>query len=627
MDDWLIDSHKLIYHPERVAQWLDADTWEKAKHVYPIYFEITTSAACNHRCLAGDTPVNTIYGMTPIRELVGKNVPVLTYDGKDVFLSDAVNVRLIEHDAELMRVLFDDGTHIDCTPDHEFLLIKPGNHIRATEEIPTQAQDLSHGASVRAVRHTPNDAGYITTHWGRRGRRMRSRIVMDYLKGRKLRRSEMVHHEDHDITNDHPSNLRYCASHKDHSEQHPEIAQRMRENNPARNMTAQWREKLRKAITGKKRTLAQRIRYRNSKLGARNPNFKGKGWPHKSRIAEINHKVVGVSRLANRQDVFCLEVPATGWFFANDVLVKNCTFCSVDAIGYPPDLLDADKLIATMREAKQLGVKSVMFAGTGEPLIHKRISDITDGAVDCGLDVAFTTNGVLLDKLRPVDRCTWIKVSLNAGTPATYAAVHQTDEKDWDRVWTGIRGAVKRKGACTIGVQCVVLPENVYEMKALAGLCIEAGVDYLVLKPYSQGTFSLTHKYEDVDYSAMRAYLRSVVEFSTKDFKVIYRSDSINQEIEKKHGYDKCRATPVFWCYAMGNGDIFTCSAHLLDRRFCIGNINTQTFREIWEGDKRRENWELMQSFDIKQCRLNCRMERPNRYLADFSRVPHRNFI
>jgi len=305
----------------------------------------------------------------------------------------------------------------------------------------------------------------------------------------------------------------------------------------------------------------------------------------------------------------------------------RCSFCSVDAIGYPPDLLDADILAKRMAEAARLGIKSVMFAGTGEPLLHKRISDITRSAVHSGLDVSFTTNGVLLDKLEPVDLCTWIKISMNAGRKDTYAKVHKTKEADWDKVWDGIKNAVGRKGSCTIGVQCVVLPENVYEMRELARLCSDAGVDYLVLKPYSQGTFSLTHQYEDVDYRQMRAYLEAVKEFNTKTFKVIYRADSINQEILKGHSYDKCRATPFFWVYAMGNGDIFTCSAHLLDKRFCIGNINTQTFQEIWEGEKRRENWELMKSFDIKQCRLNCRMEKPNRYLADFSRMEHINFI
>src|SRR3990167_10590849 len=49
-DEFMIDSHKLTFHPQRVAQWLEADTWEKAKKVYPLYWEITTSAACNHRC-------------------------------------------------------------------------------------------------------------------------------------------------------------------------------------------------------------------------------------------------------------------------------------------------------------------------------------------------------------------------------------------------------------------------------------------------------------------------------------------------------------------------------------------------------------------------------------------------
>ena len=49
MDEFRIDSHKLHYHPQRVAQWMEADTWEKAKKVYPLYWEITTSAACNHR--------------------------------------------------------------------------------------------------------------------------------------------------------------------------------------------------------------------------------------------------------------------------------------------------------------------------------------------------------------------------------------------------------------------------------------------------------------------------------------------------------------------------------------------------------------------------------------------------
>ena len=305
----------------------------------------------------------------------------------------------------------------------------------------------------------------------------------------------------------------------------------------------------------------------------------------------------------------------------------RCTFCSTDAIGYPAILMDSDILTKRMDEAAQLGVKSVMFAGTGEPLVHKRITGINQAAVSFGLDTAFTTNGVLLDKLKNPEVCTWIKISLNAGSRDSYAAIHRTDAKDWDKVWANITDAVKRKGNCTLGVQCVVLPENVYDMKHLAQLCIDAGVDYLVLKPYSQATFMLSHKYENVDYSKMRAYLQSVVEFSTKTFKVIYRGNAINEEIGKKHAYDICRSTPNFWTYTMADGRMFVCSAHLMDERFCIGNLNEQTFQEIWEGEERRKAWEMMQTFNIKQCRLNCRMNGPNKYLHQLIHQPHKSFI
>ena len=43
MDNFKMDSHKLDYHSERVAKWLDTENWAKAKKVYPIYLEISPS--------------------------------------------------------------------------------------------------------------------------------------------------------------------------------------------------------------------------------------------------------------------------------------------------------------------------------------------------------------------------------------------------------------------------------------------------------------------------------------------------------------------------------------------------------------------------------------------------------
>jgi radical SAM protein with 4Fe4S-binding SPASM domain len=276
-----------------------------------------------------------------------------------------------------------------------------------------------------------------------------------------------------------------------------------------------------------------------------------------------------------------------------------------------------------------------MFGGTGEPLVHKRISDICVGAYQANLDYAFTTNGVLIVDGKGLPKpgllnATWIKLSVNAGDRETYAKVHQTKATDWDHLWRGLGATVLMRDAIqsktTIGVQCVVLPENVYTLAALAEECHKVGVDYLVLKPYTQATFMTSHRYDGMDYAKMREELHRVAALKLGKLKIIHRVNAIAEEITKKHAYDKCRATPMFWIYSMGNGDVFSCSAHLMDERFKIGNLYKNSFQEIWEGDKRRENWELMRTFDIKQCRLNCRQNNQNKYLHQLLHQPHINF-
>ena len=296
----------------------------------------------------------------------------------------------------------------------------------------------------------------------------------------------------------------------------------------------------------------------------------------------------------------------------------RCTFCAVDYIGYQAVMLEPGILIERLCEMGKLGVKGVMFAGEGEPLLHKNIDLIVEGTVRSGIDVSFTTSGTLLNKLDPRERCQWVKVSVNAGTSKTYAAVHRTKERDWDTVWENIGSAVKRKGECMIGVQTLLLPEIQNEIQNLYDLCDARGVDYFVVKPYSQHKFSVTHAYEDV-------VTREPV-IRTNHTQFIFRKAAYET---KEIAYEKCQATPNFWAYVMASGEVYSCSAYLLDERFRLGNINTQSFREIWQGEKRKENWRFVrEELNIHECRVNCRMQRVNVYLDELTNgVPGRNFI
>lgn len=314
----------------------------------------------------------------------------------------------------------------------------------------------------------------------------------------------------------------------------------------------------------------------------------------------------------------------------------RCTFCALDYMGYENIGLDFDVLKETLSDMATNGVKSVMFAGEGEPLLFKDLDLIVEHCSKVGIDTSLTTNFVPSNQKavqRYVKNCSWIKVSLNAGTAKTYSEIHQAKEIDFDRVMQNLKNALEYREQnnlkCTIGVQMLLLPENKDEAVVLAKKCKELGVDYLVIKPYSQHLSSETTKYENIDYSKMMDVQEEVESISDENFSVIFRANTMKKYVEKKQPYDKCHSTPFFWGYIAADGKVFGCSAYLGKDEFCYGNIYDNTFSEIWESQKREDSYNYIQNeLDIKNCRTNCRMDEVNRYLWRLKNPQeHDNFI
>lgn len=347
---------------------------------------------------------------------------------------------------------------------------------------------------------------------------------------------------------------------------------------------------------------------------------------HPERVSQVIKGLDGWNAAKNVYPLY-IEVSPAGQCNA------RCKFCAVDYIGYKKNYLDIDIYTKQVKQMGTLGVKSIMFAGEGEPMLHPEINKMVEVTKRSGIDVSFTTNGTLMnDKFicDSIKYCSWIKVSLNGGTPESYAEVHQVKEREFERAVDNIKRAVEYRNYhninCTIGVQCVVVPENVGTIDQLAILCNRLKVDYLVLKPYSHHKASITQEYKDIVYDD---YLERC-ELTAGTFKnVIVRSNAMQKHGESQP-YTKCMSTPFLWAYIMASGDVYSCSAYLLNDKFNLGNINDEEFIHIWTGEKRRQNYEfVINELNISDCRVNCRMDECNRYLDELKndKIKHVNFI
>ena len=312
----------------------------------------------------------------------------------------------------------------------------------------------------------------------------------------------------------------------------------------------------------------------------------------------------------------------------------RCRFCAFDFLEYKPAYPDADLLVRGFKTMADAGVKSVLFSGEGEPLMHPRASEILRSAKQAGLDVALATNGVLLqgERMRAaVESCAWIKVSIDAGTPTTHAFIHGTNERDYPIILENLAvAAVYRKhisGSCTLGTQAILLPDNRDELASLAGQVRDNGADYLVVKAYSQHPSSKNVAYRDLRYGDQRALAEQLTKKNSVDFQVIFRQDSMSRH-ENARPYANCLALP-FWAHVDAAGDVWACSAHIGDQRFHIGNMDEEAFDEIFTSPRRRTCIDFASSeLNTRDCRMGCRMDRINAYLWELCHPgAHVNFI
>lgn len=199
---------------------------------------------------------------------------------------------------------------------------------------------------------------------------------------------------------------------------------------------------------------------------------------------------IGVSDRCNHRCIMCSEhspycadgLPRAqsrgGRRMAAEGLLDERDFGLMDPIMYR-DLI---------RDLRAMGCREVELCGLGEPLLHPRIFDFLREAKASGLWVRLVTNASLLDAEKAKELVALgldeIHISLNAGTPETYAKVHGVAPSVFQRVLGVIRAIADARRAAsraapTIETSFVVQAYNYREPVQWVKAVAEADADII----------------------------------------------------------------------------------------------------------------------------------------------------
>jgi len=329
-----------------------------------------------------------------------------------------------------------------------------------------------------------------------------------------------------------------------------------------------------------------------------------------------NHKLIyhpcKVSDWLNGEDIYPILINVCPIGKCN----HRCIFCSYNYTGYNRDTLDTKKFKNTLDELSNLGIKAVNYNNEGEPLLHPNIAEIVKYTRKVGIDVSIETNGVLLNKNLQetlTNNLSYIKISVDAGTPETHYKLHRGKKEDFNIVIQNIKDVCKIKRDCVVGIQMLLLKENEDEIQTLLNVLDGVDYDWFAIKPFSVNPYQDYHLVKPGD-----------LEKAKKIPGVIVREYGFEREkllSTKGKDYDICYGIN-FFSNIDCNGDVTICNALVGSKKFIIGNIYENSFESIWKNRRIKE-----QKTDVCS-HYSCRLDKQNVYLWKLKN-PHKhvNFI
>lgn len=242
-------------------------------------------------------------------------------------------------------------------------------------------------------------------------------------------------------------------------------------------------------------------------------------------------------------------------------------------------------LMAALEDMQYMGVEAVTWTGGGDPSVYAGIDQAIAWAHDRGLEQGMFTNG--------------------------YKPIQQPELLKWVRLTVTEKFTVPKSASfyaskTRTGVNFNLTADNAKYLQAMVEQARDAGVHYFQVRPALADRADLQKPVVLPDW---------IHDYATDKFEIVatpYKFD----DYMKPHGYPKCHGhqfVPFIW----HNGDVAVCAYHFGREQFTFGNLNRESFRDIWWSYKSRRYKMIRDGVPvIADCQHCCKNHEINKGLA-----------
>jgi Fe-coproporphyrin III synthase len=338
-------------------------------------------------------------------------------------------------------------------------------------------------------------------------------------------------------------------------------------------------------------------------------------------------------------------IPAQVQLILSDLCQQGCHFCgyrrpdgfSSEQFGVyidghlhmnPNRMIPTAKVREILEDCSALGVRAVQLTGGGEPTLHPQFIELVGLAQQLGIETALVSNGALLrpgwEQVYP--QMAWIRISVDAGTPETYAQVRAVHPTFFHKVLqhiTEIRTAIDRVGSpCLLGGGYVITPENWSELYEGVGLMKQAGVHNVRLSAMFSKEFDRPY---GILIPQIEEQIAKTQALTDTHFHVVDMFGDRLQDLSNgRPTYEFC-GMQQFVLYIGGNQRLYRCCTTAYTHHGEVGDLTHQRLIDWFHSEQKSRAYA---DFKASSCHV-CQFNQKNRaivYAIDPAPV-HVNFV